>query len=140
MQAKAPARRAKKGAPMATEFGDAYRQEAANRGIWIPVADDVKDEQHEVDARIVDAQYDGLKEAIALWVSFPDGSRRMLPIHKSAWTFDHRKWDEVPKEFSDEEMRKTAALFNRNVGKRIKVLAYQAQLEGGEPTSLKGGL
>jgi hypothetical protein len=70
---------------------------------------------------IQDATYHKDQGFIAVQLGLPDGTRRAAYIHKSAYSFHGNPWTEVPSEYVDKEMEKTAELFRRARGRRIKL-------------------
>jgi hypothetical protein len=78
-------------------------------------------------AQIVNATYHQDKGWIALQVRLNDGTTRVTCLHKSSFLFNKRKFSEVSQEEVDREMNKTAELFRKRIGNKIKVQMYEDQ-------------
>jgi hypothetical protein len=70
---------------------------------------------------IQDAVYHADQGTIAVQLALPDGTRRAAYLHKSVYTFFGKHFSEVPAHEVDKQMEKTAELFRRARGRRIKL-------------------
>lgn len=86
-----------------------------------------KEETVVIKGKILKAVYHEDEEQISLVVRVPDGSPKVVPISKSAFTFHGKPHTELPKEETDREMFKTAELFNRRKGASVSLNIFTSQ-------------
>jgi hypothetical protein len=106
-----------------------FLEEAQKRNIWVPSADPKYDSTVVVDGKIEFAKYDPVKETLAVVVRLQNGECRGTYTHKSVFKFHGRDWSSLPKEETDMEMEKTAQLFNKRKGARVKLEVFAHQMD-----------
>ncbi len=74
-----------------------------------------------VKGTIQDAVYHPEQGSIAVQLALPDGTRRAAVLHKSTYTFFGKHFSQIPAHEVDKQMEKTAELFRRARGRRIKL-------------------
>jgi hypothetical protein len=105
-----------------------FVEEAQKRNIWIPSADPKYDDTMIIEGKIEFAKYDHAKETLAVVVRLSSGECRGTYTHKSVFKFHGKDWDKLPKEDTDMEMEKTAALFNKRKGAKVKLEVFAHQM------------
>lgn len=106
-----------------------FLEEADKKGIWIPSSNKEDYEMVEVKCTIEAAKYHCKEFTIAIQIRFPDGTRRGAYIHKSSFgTFNGKKINDISDEEIHKEMGKTADMFEKAKGKKIKLMIYKNQI------------
>jgi len=105
-----------------------FIEEAQRQDIWIPTADPKYDDMMIVEGKIEFAKYDTAKETLAVVIRLSNGECRGTYTHKSVFKFHGKDWTSIPKEETDMEMQKTAALFNKRKGAKVKLEVYAHQM------------
>jgi hypothetical protein len=89
-----------------------------SENIWTP---ETEIKRVSLKAEILNAKYYPLEKQMILAVRLPNGRAVSQPIPCSAYLFQGKPCTEVPAEFIDKEMEKTAELYRRSRGRKITV-------------------
>lgn len=106
-----------------------FYEEAQRRNIWLPSHDPKYDDTMIVEGKIEFAKYDIEKETLTVVVRLPNGECRGTYTHKSVLKFHGKDWRDLPKEETDMEMEKTAVLFNKRKGSKVKLEVFAHQMK-----------
>lgn len=95
--------------------------------IWLP--DTPKPKRITVSAEIITAKYHPVEKAIIVAVRLSNGQVKSMPTYPQNYTFHGRPATSVTTDEIDREMEKTAALYAKSKGRRIKIEMDESELE-----------